>query len=626
MRWLDGRGEISEEKRSEERNERKKTKRKGVTSKTPYNALMGLEHNIQQKTQTSRDSRTAKKVLGELGVNMNLAHLKGVSISDKKKIQQVAEFTKASAEQAWFELQSKNGDVQAAISSLLDNPFTVVKSKQQKQKQKEKTHTKAETRDRRDGSKPFVKRGGDHPGGKPFRGGTKGSFRGGNAQEGGRQQYRGREDRTEANGSNGFHQQQRGSGGPRAAKPLTQEQRVVTIERKPQQQQQQAAAPREVSLNAAPAAAVPGPNVTSSSWANIAKTRKAEQQQPQAQTVVSSDPSAAISSSGSAAAPSVPVVAEKQQQVAEPGPGSGTGPKQQSRRTNKPAVQAQPEVPPAQQAQGWGNKGIAKPASNPAMMMEPTAVMNNAGSTQQQQQQQPLANSVPMMPPQKQKLNETSSKKQQATMATATTQVMMPASLGGGIVGRNDSSSTPGLMQFGQFGGFVPQSATSTAFGNTEDFGADFGFGAQIDAVGRTAKVEAAGQMPPPVSANSRETESQTSYYGQQRSQQERLVPPGMMQSQGLKSKPTNTVTPQAQFAGHMPAYPPGMQYNMYHPSSQFAAPYYYMHSPYNPYPAGAAAFPGQPGSVSGTNSAAYQPGTQQRNNMWEAGKGNNNF
>eukprot|EP00212_Chloropicon_laureae_P000521 CAMPEP_0198457400 /NCGR_PEP_ID=MMETSP1453-20131121/29608_1 /TAXON_ID=1461543 ORGANISM="Unidentified sp., Strain RCC701" /NCGR_SAMPLE_ID=MMETSP1453 /ASSEMBLY_ACC=CAM_ASM_001118 /LENGTH=103 /DNA_ID=CAMNT_0044182121 /DNA_START=168 /DNA_END=476 /DNA_ORIENTATION=- len=66
-----------------------------------------------------------------------LNKLKGVSASDKKKIQQVVEFTKATVEQAWFELQNKRGDVQAAISSLLDNPFSVVKKKQQKPKQKQ---------------------------------------------------------------------------------------------------------------------------------------------------------------------------------------------------------------------------------------------------------------------------------------------------------------------------------------------------------------------------------------------------------------------------------------------------------------------------------------------------------
>merc|ERR1712070_714681 len=35
-------------------------------------------------------------------------------------------------DQAWFELQNKGGDVQAAISSLIDNPFEVVKTKVQK--------------------------------------------------------------------------------------------------------------------------------------------------------------------------------------------------------------------------------------------------------------------------------------------------------------------------------------------------------------------------------------------------------------------------------------------------------------------------------------------------------------
>eukprot|EP00215_Chloropicon_roscoffensis_P004875 CAMPEP_0197509830 /NCGR_PEP_ID=MMETSP1312-20131121/45584_1 /TAXON_ID=464262 /ORGANISM="Genus nov. species nov., Strain RCC2335" /LENGTH=113 /DNA_ID=CAMNT_0043057733 /DNA_START=181 /DNA_END=519 /DNA_ORIENTATION=+ len=100
-----------------------------------------------------------------MNTSVAVGHLKGVSNSDKRKIQQVAEFTGASADQAWFELQNKGGDVQAAISSLIDNPFEVVKTKVQKQKQRQSGNRDGGNgsgrRDDRGGDRDGRRRGGD---------------------------------------------------------------------------------------------------------------------------------------------------------------------------------------------------------------------------------------------------------------------------------------------------------------------------------------------------------------------------------------------------------------------------------------------------------------------------------
>ena len=129
-----------------------------------------------------------------MNTSVAVGHLKGVSSSDKRKIQQVAEFTGATADQAWFELQNKNGDVQAAISSLLDNPFEVVKTKTQKQKERPQ------------------RSGGESRGGGDGRSSSDGRRRDGGDRAGGR---RGGDRNFDGRGPRRFDRERQGGGGPR---------------------------------------------------------------------------------------------------------------------------------------------------------------------------------------------------------------------------------------------------------------------------------------------------------------------------------------------------------------------------------------------------------------------------
>ena len=86
------------------------------------------EQNGKQNGHSNFHTKAKKSPLGDLDFDGTLSN------SDKKKIFQVIEFTQATAEQAWFELQSVGGEVQAAVSNLLDNPFTTVQTKAQRKK------------------------------------------------------------------------------------------------------------------------------------------------------------------------------------------------------------------------------------------------------------------------------------------------------------------------------------------------------------------------------------------------------------------------------------------------------------------------------------------------------------
>ena len=353
-----------------------------------------IQNNSSSGHSETQTQQRSKASFGELEViRMSAsAKVKGVSNADKRKIQQVVEFTNATAEQAWFELQNQKGDVQAAVSNLLDNPFTTVKSKQQKQKEKPKnTQYTSTTRDgnRRDergpNSRGFASRkGGDSRDSRdsrpPFRreGGQRDGQRGPRvATQDGRQTRIARQDRgADANGRS-----KPGNNGLPQAAP-------------------QSSAPGTTTTTAAAVAPAPvAPATTSSSWANIAKTKTSPVVQPSAAPM-------------------------EKKQTEQPK-------KTRTATNNKNAPQ---QAAPAQ----------AEPASQGWVKGKPSTAVMEARSAAPAQPQAPSAAQQ-----QQQSREEATNKK--ATPTPATTQVIMPASLSGSAM--NESSDAGKLqLQFGQFG------------------------------------------------------------------------------------------------------------------------------------------------------------------------------